>query len=116
MSAQDYRQNYSWSRFSPVDNTGRMRSLFRSAYKNIRFELELYEQIVLTEADSSNLPGLSFRYYGVTDFWRVLLAYNGLQDPIQDVWAGQQFKIPTRNSIVRYLTQQQSNTRQVLRI
>ncbi|SRR5690606_38614916 len=109
MAANNYHQDYSWSQFSPPDSSGTQRSIFKSAYKNLRFILELQEIKTLSEAQASNLPGLSFEYYGVTDFWRILLSYNGLQDPIQDVYAGQTFNIPTRNSIIRWLTQQQDN-------
>ena len=116
MAAIDYRQDYTWSKFSPIDNTGTQRSIFRSAYRNIRFVLELQSILTLNDAQSSNLPGLSFQLYGVTDYWRILLAYNGLSDPIQDVYAGMEFRVPTRTSIVRWLTQQQDNQQQVLRI
>lgn len=114
MSANNYHQDYSWSQFSPIDSSGSQRSIFRSAYKNLRFVLALQEIRILSDADASNLPGLSFEYYGVTDYWRILLSYNGLVDPIQDVYAGQRFNIPTKNSITNWLTQQQNNQQRVL--
>ena len=116
MAAIDYRQDYTWSQFSPVDNTGRQRSIFKSSYKNLRFILDLQGLRVLSDADSSNLPGLSDELYGTPDFWRILLSYNGLVNPIQDVYAGQTLRIPTKASIVRELTQQQNNQTVVLRI
>lgn len=109
MAAVDYRQDYSWTKFSPLDNTGTQRSIFRSAYKNLRFVLDLQTIIVLNSTQSSNLPGLSYQLYKTVDFWRVLLAYNGLQDPIQDVFAGMRFRVPTKTSIVRWMSQQQDN-------
>ena len=116
MSASNYHQDFSWSQFSPIDSSGTQRSIFKSAYKNLRFVLELQEIRTLSDADASNLPGLSYEYYGVTDYWRVLLGYNGLVDPIQDVYAGQRFNIPTKNSITRWLTQQQDNQQRVIMI
>ncbi|MNY52299.1 hypothetical protein D3C86_1879570 [compost metagenome] len=71
--------------------------------------LQLQEVRPLSEADVANLPGLSFELYGVADFWRVLLAYNGLQDAIQDVYAGMQFQFPTKSSAISWMTQQQNN-------
>lgn len=109
MAALDYRQDYTFRQFTPIDNTGKNRSIFRSAYKNLKFVLQLQEIRPLSEADAANLPGLSFELYGVTDFWRVLLAYNGLQDPIQDVYAGMPFQFPTKSSAISWMTQQQNN-------
>ena len=103
-------QDYSYSLYTPIDNTGSSYNAFKSAYKNVSFTLQLMTERPLTDAESANLPGLSFNTYGVVDFWRILLAYNGLQDPIQDVYAGLNFKFPTKASIVSWLTQQQINS------
>lgn len=103
-------QNYTWSQYTPLDNTGTSYSVFKSGYKNLRFNLTLDRTIYLTASDAYNLPGLSYKLYGVVDFWRILLSYNGLNDGIQDVQAGMLFNIPTKSSVIAYLTQQQSAT------
>jgi len=102
-------QDYTWSKFTPLDNTRDARSIWKSAYKNIRFSIPLQEIIVLTDSQSANLPGLSYEKYGVVDFWRVLLHYNGLSDPIQDVYTGMTFRIPTQAGIISWLSAQQNN-------
>lgn len=102
-------QNYSYSQYTPVTSDGRAWSIWRSAYKNIRFSLRLERVVTLTESDTANLPGISFRQYGTVDYWRILLHYNGLADPIQDVYAGMSFNLPTQASIVSWLTRQQNN-------
>lgn len=109
-------QNYTWSAYTPLDSTSNYYSVFKSAYKNVRFTLDLEKTIYLTQADAYNLPGLSYKLYGVVDFWRILLAYNGLNDGIQDIQAGMLFNIPTKSSIVAYLTQSQSNNNQTILI
>lgn len=102
-------QNYTYSRYTPVTEDRKAWSIWRSAYKNVRFSLVLERIIVLTESDTANLPGISFKHYGTVDYWRVLLHYNGLCDPIQDVYAGMSFNLPTQPSIVAWLTRQQNN-------
>lgn len=102
-------QNYSYSAYTPVTSDRAAWSIWRSAYKNIRFSLRLAQVITLTDAETSNLPGLSYKYFGTVDYWRILLHYNGLSDPIQDVYAGMQFNIPTQPSVVAWLTRQQNN-------
>lgn len=108
--------DFQWSQYSPIDNTGTQRSVFKSAYKNVRFTLIPQESYTLSEADAANLPGLSYQIYGTMNYWHILLAYNGLDDPIQDVVAGITIIIPTKTSIDAYLTQQQNNQPQVLNI
>jgi hypothetical protein len=103
-------QNYQYSAYTPLTSDGGSWAIWRSAYKNIRFSLSLAQVITLTDGQAANLPGLSYTYYGSVDYWRVLLHYNGLSDPIQDVYAGMQFNIPTQASVVAWLTRQQSNT------
>lgn len=102
-------QDYTWSKYTPIDNTGDARSLWKSAYKNLRFSVPLQEIITLTEGQSANLPGLSYEKYGTVDFWRVLLHYNGLVDPIQDVYTGMSFRIPTQAGVIAWLSAQQNN-------
>lgn len=102
-------QDYTWSAYTPLDNTGTARSLWKSAYKNLRFSIPLQEIITLTSAQAANLPGLSFEKYGVVDYWRILLHYNGLSDGIQDVYTGMTFRIPTQAGVVAWLSQQANN-------
>lgn len=116
MAQQNYTQDYSWSLYTPIDNTGVARSLWKSAYKNIRFSIPLQEIITITDSYAANLPGLSFIKYGVVDYWRILLHYNGLVDPIQDVYAGMSFRIPTQAGIVSWLSAQQENQQTTITI
>lgn len=103
-------QNYSYTQYTPRTSDGGSLSIWRSAYKNVRFNLKLQTVRTLTETDASDLPGLSYRLYGTVDYFRILLHYNGLSDPIQDVYPGMQFRVPTQASIVAWLTRQQNNT------
>ena len=43
---------------------------------------------------------ISYRIYGTTIFWRALLEYNGLKNPVSDIYPGQVLKIPDKDSLV----------------
>lgn len=101
--------DYDYSKQTPLDNTGNDYSIFRSNYKNIRFALAPNGTYVINESDMANLPGIAFRYYGDVSMWRVLLAYNGLQDQIQEVYPGLILNIPSKTDVVKYLSAQQAS-------
>jgi len=98
--------DYDYSRFTPLDNTGKAYDVFRSAYKNIRFALPAVQSIVVTDPDIGNLVGIAFRVYGDVSLWRMIMAYNGMQDPIQDMYPGQVLKFPAKSSVIQYLNSQ----------
>ncbi len=98
--------DFDWTRYTPITESRDDYDIFRSSYKNIRFSIRKFRVITLTEADAANLPGLAHRLYGDISLWRLLMAYNGLTDPIQDVYAGLEFKLPLKTEIIAYLDQQ----------
>lgn len=104
--------DFDYSRYTPLDNTFDNYDIFKSAYKNIRFALPATQQVTISEPDIANLAGLSYRLYGKTSLWRLLLAYNGLQDAVQDMWPGQILKAPSLGAIIAYLNSQLHNQQQ----
>ena len=76
---------------------------FSAKSKNMRFNVPTEKTIVLTSADENNLPGLAHTYLQDKSLWWVLLEYNGLYDPINDVKAGTVMKIPSRRALIQYL-------------
>lgn len=105
----DVSTDYDWGRYTPVDNTGTNRSVFKSAYKNIRFAIPFTSTYVITESDLANLAGMAYKLYADVSLWRVLLTYNGLQDPIQEVYPGMVLKVPAKADIIAYMSAQQNN-------
>lgn len=101
-----YTPDYDWSAYTPLDSTGTNYDKFKSAYKNIRFNVQQTQQIQLTATDMANLPGLAYRLFGDTSLWRALLAYNGLSDPLSDIAVGIILKVPTKAAITAYLSKQ----------
>ncbi len=75
----------------------------RSSYVNIRFEVALAEVITIDAAYQANLPGLAYDYYGDQSYWRAILAFNGLTDPINDITVGVRLGMPDASSLNAYL-------------
>lgn len=108
--------SFDYSRYTPVDNTNSEYSIFKSAYKNIRFALPYASIRTVRASDMANLPGLAFELYKDVSLWRLLLAYNGVQDPIQDIYPGFVLKVPDKSDIIAYIAQQQNNTQPTVTI
>ena len=85
-------------------------------YKNMRWLLRHTETYEVTSSDIANLPGIAFRVYGDVSMWRMILAFNGLQDPIQDMWAGQVLNLPSKAAVIAYLNEQLHTQQQTFTI
>lgn len=110
MAVDGYVGDYNYTRYTPIDNTGNSYSASKSAFKNIRFALPIAQQITIGSKYMANLPGLAYDLYGDTSLWRMLLAYNGLQDAINDVCVGMVLNAPQKSDVIAYLSQQQNNS------
>jgi hypothetical protein len=104
-----YTADFDWSNYTPLDSTGNNYDKFKSAYKNVRFNVQPTTQIQLTATDMANLPGLAFRLFNDTSLWRALLAYNGLSDPLSDIAVGMVLMVPTKAALISYFSQQSTN-------
>lgn len=95
--------DFDYTRFTPRDNTPNGWNIFKSSYKNIRFAIPTSQTTTVNEEDIGNLAGLAFRIYGDVSLWRLILAFNGIQDPIQDMYPGQILKYPSKADIISYI-------------
>lgn len=100
--------DYDWSRFTPLDNTGNY-SIFKSAYKNMRFQLPVAQKYIINQGDMANLPGIAFKLFGDVCYWRILLEYNAVTDSIDDVYPGLVLNIPRKADVIALLSRQQRN-------
>lgn len=112
----DVSTDFNWSAYTPLDSTGTNYDIFKSAYKNIRFAVRPQTQYQLTAADLSNLPGLAYKFFGDVSMWRILMAYNGISDPLSEVAVGMTINVPSRADVISYLSRQLANTSQTLTI
>lgn len=101
--------DYDFSTNTPLDNTGTSYSIFKSGYKNIRFAIPATRTIVIDESDMANLVGIAFRLYGDVSLWYALLAYNGIQDQVQEIYPGLVLRCPNKSDIIAYTSAQKGN-------
>lgn len=116
MSSPGYSGDLSYSAYTPIDNTGDAYSIFTSGFKNLRFSVNISQTITLTAAQAYNLPGLSQELYSDTSLWFALLAFNGLSDPMTDVYPGLSLNVPYKSDIVAYVSQSNKTTSQTVTI
>ncbi len=103
------QQDYDYSQHTPIDTSSNSYSPFRSGYKNIRFALATATTLTITHADMANLVGIAFRLYGDVSLWYMLLAFNGIQDQVQEIYPGLVLSIPNKNDVIAYLAAQKNN-------
>lgn len=106
---------YSWADNTPVDSTGTARSVFASLYNNVRYNLQFMRRITLSQTDLANLPGIAYRYYNDENAFHIVMAYNGITDPITDLYPGATLNLFTKASLDAFIAAQKtpaSSTRQ----
>lgn len=99
---------YSWSENTPLDSTGVSRSPFASLYNNVRYNLQFFRRLTLTQSDLARLPTIAYRYYNEENAFHILMAYNGLTDPITDLYPGATLNLFTKQSLDAYLASQKT--------
>jgi hypothetical protein len=74
-----------------------------SSYTNLRFGVLPARIIMIDSKYQANLPGLCHDFYGDQKYWRAVLAFNGLVDPINDVVVGARIGLPDPVSLQSYM-------------
>lgn len=95
-------------------NNGYDLDVFNSGYVNIRFEVALASLVTIDAGFQANLPGLAYAYYGDQNYWRAIMAFNGLTDPLNDVTVGRQLGLPDKSSLQAYLARTGQTLSQIL--
>lgn len=88
----------------------------RSSYTNIRFGVIPVQIIVIDSKYQANLPGLAYDFYGDQEYWRAILAFNGLIDPINDITTGRHLGLPDASSLQAFMTAKNSYLVESLRV
>lgn len=104
------RQANDWSLQTPLDNTYASYNVFKSAYKNIRFSVATVSTYTVKEHDIANLPGIAYNVYNDTSYWHIILRFNGINDALQDVYAGLVLNMPDKAQVIAYISSQTNNT------
>ena len=98
---------YDYSQFTPIDSTGSAFNVFKSAYVNIKYGPPTNTQYPVQLHDMCNLPGICYNLYGDTSFWRGLISFNGIVDPLQEIYPGLILNVPSKSDIIAYLAKNQ---------
>ena len=104
------RQPFDYGRFTPVDQLVGGYIVSKSAYANLRFAVSSIGTYQIGSHDAGNLPGLAYKLYQDVSMWRILLAFNGLQDALQDVIEGLVINYPDKSEVLAYLAGNQTKT------
>ena len=99
--------NIEWSQCTPyfIDSKKVFRyNQFQSPYKNIRFMLRQASSYTVTKSDMGRIATISYRVYGTTTLWRVILEYNQIQDPITELYPGVVLALPDKAQATAYLS------------
>lgn len=98
-----------WSMCTPYYKEYSDYDSFHSLYRNLRYRVKSSSTYKVTAQDMANLPGISYAVYGTVDLWRVILEYNGLSDPLNDVYVGMTLNIPNKSEVASLLSAPLSN-------
>jgi hypothetical protein len=77
--------------------------IFKSSYVNMRFGVLPATVITIDSRYQANLPGLAYDFYGDQRYWRAILSFNGLVDPISDVIVGTRIGLPDESSLRAFM-------------
>lgn len=76
---------------------------FDAPYKDIHLYVPVADIITIDASTESNLPGIAADRLNSRYLYWVLLLFNGLHDPIQDIRPGVKLKIPNYELLISYL-------------
>lgn len=70
---------------------------------NMRFNVPCATTLIVDSSLEVNLPLMAHTYLGDQTLWWTILYYNGLTDPISDIFSLKVLNIPDRQSLISYL-------------
>ena len=100
---------YDYSNYTPLDNTQTSYNVFKSAYANIKYGPATNNQYTIQMHDMCNLPGICDGLYGDSSFWHALVRFNGIVDPMQEIYPGFVMNVPSKSDVIAYLTKNQQS-------
>ncbi len=77
-------------------------------YLNIKFIVPARNSFVVTQAYEANAPGIAFDFYGSADYWWVILLFNGVVEPLEELVAGRVLQLPALADINAFLSLKES--------
>lgn len=65
-----------------------------AAFNDLHLYVPERTRIQVNEETAANLPGIAAKFLGSRYYWWVILMYNGLSDPLNDIIPGTVLSIP----------------------
>lgn len=75
-----------------------------ASYSNIREDITDFTWFTITDVEAGMADLLAYRFYEDETLWWVICLFNGIIDPLADLYTGRRIRIPAQNSIELYLT------------
>jgi hypothetical protein len=60
-------------------------------------------------SDMANLVGIAYKAYGDVSWWYPIMAFNGIQDQLQEVYPGLILNLFAKSDAIAYISAQQTN-------
>lgn len=94
---------YDINQFMAITDDGGSLNFWDADFRNLNLIISATETVLVDAEWSYNLPGLAAKKLGSRHLWWVLMVYNGLSDPINDVVPGVTLAIPDRHRLLAFL-------------
>ena len=107
---KEFIMGLTWSSCTPYNSNVGGYNVFDSKYKNLRYKISSVKQYKVTSTDMANLPGISYVTYGTVDLWRAILEFNGLTDPLSDIYPGVVLRLPSKTALLSVLSESNSSS------
>lgn len=102
--------NLNRSAYMTLGTDGKSLDYLSAKYLNIKFIVPAKLSYTVTQSSQNNAPGIAFDFYGSADYWWVILLFNGILDPVEDLTPGRVLQLPTLADINAFLSLQESQT------
>jgi hypothetical protein len=83
--------------------------LLSATYLGLQDQVAKYTFFIVDAAHEFRPEKIAFRFYGNKNKWRFICMFNGVVNPLQDLYAGRQLRIPDLNEIEKLLTVNDQN-------
>lgn len=94
---------FTLTNFCSLTEDGAAIDLHSAKFRDIAMMVPSAHRIVIDSSTEANLPFLANKYLGSPALVWAIMMYNGIVDPINDVYIGRTILIPSRPGIVELL-------------
>lgn len=94
---------FNMSNFYSTTEDGQSLDLLGAKFNNLAMLIPSSRTIVVNSSAEANLPFLADKYMGTSSLFWAIAMFNGIIDPINDVYIGRRLLIPARSAIISLL-------------